>query len=246
MSLSFLRAAATRIIDALSTIEIPAIDLTSFADDSDPAARVLAAASLDAAAEHIGFFYMSLPGLAEAAERLLLRCVDFHSQPMHAKQAVASELSPLRRGYNVTWQTGGGSCAAKAGVDPPDPKEVFMLGSEGDASPMHGSNQWPDTGSLPGWRAAVQADWDTMLWGARCLASALAAALGEPAGTFDQAMATPATVLIMLRYDVRRSCCPCACACAVPSSTHAPAAPTTSLHPHMFPSPTASPPALPS
>lgn len=103
-------------------------------------------------------------------------------------------------GYNATWASDGGSCAAKPGVDPPDPKEIFMLGSEGDASPMHGPNLWPAEGALPAdWERSVRDDWATVLAAGRVLAVALAAALGEPEDTFDEAMEQPATVLIMLR-----------------------------------------------
>ena len=35
---------------------------------------------LDAAAEHVGFFYLRLPNVADAAERLLSRCQEFHAQ----------------------------------------------------------------------------------------------------------------------------------------------------------------------
>jgi isopenicillin N synthase-like dioxygenase len=57
---------------------------------------------------------------------------------------------------------------------------------------------------MPGWKAAVEADWARMLAGARTLAHALAAALGEPADAFAEALALPATVLVMLRYDPAR------------------------------------------
>ena len=183
--------------------EIPSIDLTVFSSEQHGSveARTAVAAALNDAAEQVGFFYVSLPGLAEAADRLLDRCCEFHAQPTAVKQAVSNELSPMRRGYNATWETETGSCAAKPGLEPPDPKEVFMLGSEGDVSPMHGPNLWPDEFALPGWREAVERDTAVMLHGARCLAVALAAALGEPEGTFDEAMREPPTVLILLRYD---------------------------------------------
>ena len=76
-----------------------------------------------------------------------------------------------------------------------------MLGAEGTSSPMHGPNLWPCEEDLPGWRASVQRDWDIMLRAARTLVVALAAALGEPAATFDEAMRDPASVMILLRYD---------------------------------------------
>ena len=186
---------------------LPAIDLSCFAADCGTAdERAAAAALLDAAASQVGFFHMHVPGVAEAGERLLRHCRQFYSQSSEDKSAVAKELSPIRRGYNCTWATDEGSCATKRGVDPPDPKEVFMLGSEGDASPMHGPNLWPSQSTLPEWKAGVQADWDTMLHGARILARALAAALGEPTSAFEEAMRDPATVLIMLRYDPTRLC----------------------------------------
>ena len=175
---------------------------------------------------------MALPGLAEAAARLLQRCREFHDLPEATKMAVSSKLSPIRRGYNMTWRPGnGGSCAARAMIDPPDPKEVMMLGSEEVAregeeeeegaeaaataaarreihnghSPMHGPNQWPDATALPeGWRQGLERDWATLLLGAKTLAIALARALGEPPDAFAEAMREPATVLILLRYDATR------------------------------------------
>ena len=92
------------------TSGIPEVDLTCYVDDAaTDEARAAAAAALDETAERVGFFYLKLPGLSEAAERLLERCQEFHSQPAFVKSAVSSELSPLRRGYNATWQSGGGS-----------------------------------------------------------------------------------------------------------------------------------------
>jgi isopenicillin N synthase-like dioxygenase len=195
-------------------------------------ARDATAWRLDQASSQVGFFYVALPGLAEAAARLLQRCREFHDLPEATKMAVSSKLSPIRRGYNMTWRPGnGGSCAARAMIDPPDPKEVMMLGSEEVAregeeeeegaeaaataaarreihnghSPMHGPNQWPDATALPeGWRQGLERDWATLLLGAKTLAIALARALGEPPDAFAEAMREPATVLILLRYDATR------------------------------------------
>lgn len=179
-------------------IEIPALDLSAFLPSSGTdEERAAVAATLDDACSSVGFFYVCLPGLAEAAERLLERCREFHALSVEVKRAVSSE----RRGYNETWKTGGGSCAAKPGVDPPDPKSVFRLGSEGDSSPMHMPNVWPDEGVLPGWRAALEQDRAIMLTGARTVALALAAALGEPADAFGEAMRDPAANMILLQYD---------------------------------------------
>lgn len=215
-----------RKISETRSFTIPAIDLSCFESSSADAvvARKAAAQALDRACSQIGFFYLYLPGLEDAAVRLLKRCHEFHDLPEDVKMSVSSQLSPMRRGYNVTWKPGnGGSCAARAYVDPPDPKEVLMFGSEeldttGDItrseksstihngkSPMHGPNLWPDPEVLPeGWRASLESDWSTMLGGARTLAKALAAALGEPPDVFDEAMREPATVLILLRYDASK------------------------------------------
>ena len=81
-------------------------------------------------------------GLAEAAARLLQRCREFHALDAATKEEISQEHSPSRRGFNAAWLTGRGSCAADDPSDPPDPKEVFMLGTEGSASPMHGPNLW--------------------------------------------------------------------------------------------------------
>jgi isopenicillin N synthase-like dioxygenase len=185
---------------------IPAIDITPFADPtSSPEARAATAAALNAAAEDVGFFHLRCGArLADAAARLLQRCQEFHALDAVAKDAVSQERSPSRRGFNASWLTGRGSCAADDPEDPPDPKEVFMLGAEGSASPMHGPNQWPAEDVLPGWRASVERDRAVMLGAARTLVAALASALGEPAGTFDEAMREPASVMIMLRYDPAR------------------------------------------
>ena len=84
---------------------IPAIDLAAFSEpscDANRSCRAAAARELDAAASQVGFFHMRLPGLAEAAQRLLSRCKEFHAQPAEAKSAVASSLSPLYRGERRT------------------------------------------------------------------------------------------------------------------------------------------------
>lgn len=167
-------------------------------------ARASAAAALDAAAASVGFFYLRVPGAAEAGCRLLERCREFHALSSEAKESVAAHRNRLYRGYNATWASGGGSCAAEQD-DPPDPKEVFMVGSEGDSSPMHGPNQWPRPDLLPsGWRSDLERDRAILLEAARTLSQALAAALGEPPDAFDDALRDPTSVLILLRYDPAR------------------------------------------
>ena len=108
---------------------IPRIDLTSWHDATGtPEARAVVAKALDAAAADIGFFYVHLEGVAEAATRLLQRCREFHLLPDETKMLVSSKLSSLHRGYNATRQTGGGVVSAAKGDDPTDLKEVSMLG----------------------------------------------------------------------------------------------------------------------
>ena len=219
-------------LSSTAAAEIPAVDLSSFCYERTPSAedalaQAAAAKALDHACSQVGFFYLALPGLAEAAARLLQRCHEFHELPDAVKMTVSNQLSPMYRGYNVTWQPGnGGSCAARATIDPPDPKEVMMFGSEepreaavgaddepteaqgiihNGRSPMHGPNLWPDPSALPeGWREGLEEDWASMLAAARILAKALAKALGEPPNVFDEAMRQPASVLILLRYDASK------------------------------------------
>lgn len=182
---------------------IPVINLSPFTHDSHGAVaeRAACAAELNIACESVGFFYVTLPGLAEAGASLMECCREFHKLPAEAKQQVSASLSPFRRGFAVTWAGDGGSCASGIGFAPPDPKEMFVLGSEGESSPMHGPNLWPSAASLPDFEPQIRAAWATMLHAADVLAIALAAALGEPPGTFDDAMRDPASVLLLLKYD---------------------------------------------
>jgi isopenicillin N synthase-like dioxygenase len=181
---------------------IPVIDLSPFAHANSRAAqRAACAAELNTACEAIGFFYVSLPGLAEAGASLMECCREFHTLPVHVKQEVSASLSPFRRGFATTWAGDGGSCASGIGCAPPDPKEMFVLGSEGTSSPMHGPNLWPSAANLPDFESKVRGAWASMLQAAKVLSIALAAALGEPDGTFDEAMRDPASVLLFLKYD---------------------------------------------
>mmetsp|Transcript_25223 Transcript_25223/g.68321 ORF Transcript_25223/g.68321 Transcript_25223/m.68321 type:complete len:373 (+) Transcript_25223:71-1189(+) len=190
---------------------VPIVDLSHFhesAHAASPADRASAAASLDAAATDVGFFYVSIPGLAEAGDRLLARCREVHALPQAEKDSVMSSKSTHHRGFSQTWKSGQGSCAMRPGEGPPDPKEAFVLGSEGeDLSPMHGPNQWPSEEVLPGWRDAVQEDRDVFLGAARAIARAMATALADR-GTasasedvFAEAMREPPASIVMLRYD---------------------------------------------
>jgi isopenicillin N synthase-like dioxygenase len=89
----------------MSGVSIPAIDLASFLADAATvgafvgdadalaAARNHTAATLDEAASSVGFFFITLPGLATAAETLLQRCREFHALPTEAKATVANTLS---------------------------------------------------------------------------------------------------------------------------------------------------------
>eukprot|EP00957_Ditylum_brightwellii_P150188 11436541-Ditylum_brightwellii.AAC.1 len=103
---------------------------------------------------------------------------------------ISDSKSSMRRGYNAPYKSHGGSCAAKPGVDPPDPKETLLFGSEPVlsnngkevivTSPMHGPNLWPQSQLLPHqWKQDVQQAWAVLLDAARILAKAFALALGE-------------------------------------------------------------------
>ena len=132
--------------------DIPTIDLSCFQRSSgnaaeDEMARDATAWRLDQASSQVGFFYVALPGLAEAAARLLQRCREFHDLPEATKMAVSSKLSP------TTWvqydvETGQRRVLrGQAMIDPPDPKEVMMLGSEEVAREGEEEEEGAESGS---------------------------------------------------------------------------------------------------
>ena len=60
-------------------MSLPRIDLTCWSDPTGTfEARAAAATALDKACASVGFFYIHMPGLAEASDRLLQRCREFH------------------------------------------------------------------------------------------------------------------------------------------------------------------------
>lgn len=197
--------------------EIPVIDFHPFVVPATTRLtekqRLFVAKQVRNACEHVGFFYAT--GLvAKTADNhrreLFNRAIAslqqfFDNETM--KEQCASHKSPLFCGY--TRCGGGNNCVPDA--DNPELKESFTVGAEGNASPMHGANLWPehhhdDECSIGGDPLAVDFQQDLMgcfeelLRSSRILAQALAVSLDLEPSFFTDRMRNPAAQLVGFKY----------------------------------------------
>ena len=89
----------------------------------------------------------------------------------------------------------------------PDEKESFTIGAEitSNATPMHGSNSWPDVEQTPSlgdsdeWIGNVAEYWSQLLELSRYIAECLALSLGLAENYFEAALTDPCAQMVMLR-----------------------------------------------
>jgi isopenicillin N synthase-like dioxygenase len=172
------------------------------------------------ACEKVGFFYAT--GLATSqsdldtvlnnglgALKAFFDDSDDGSISPHKEQC-ASHRSPLFRGY--TRCGGGNNCVPESST--PELKESFTIGAEGDTSPMHGPNLWPEQTILSGnekdFRQDLTLCFEQMLEMSRVIAHALALSLKLDPAFFTGRMKDPAAQLVGFKYppehDSQTSC----------------------------------------
>ena len=178
--------------------ELPVIDVSPLRA-GPPAARDAVTGQLGAAAREAGFFYITGTGIPPAVfAGLLAAARAFFALPLEEKMRSYIGLSRCHRGYVPVGEEvfSGGTIDRKeafdTGPDLPADDPDYLAGN-----PMLGPNQWP---AIPGFAAAVTAYYEAAMALGRVLLRALAAALGEPAGTFDACTTKPPSQLRLLHY----------------------------------------------
>ena len=158
-------------------MSLPVIDMTALFG-RDPVARSAVAASIAAACEDDGFFYVVGHGVPPGAlARLEAEARTFFDLPTVEKQSIA-----MVRG-GVAWR-GWFPLGGELTSGRPDSKEGLYLGEElgpGDPRvaagwPLHGANLWPT--AAPGLRPAVEAFFDGATLAAEALMQGVSLALG--------------------------------------------------------------------
>ena len=201
--------------DPAAAPPLPTIDVSPFLSldtATSPAAAACAAAVRAAFTPPggAGFFYATGHGIPpDATDAVFAALAAFFSAPQAVKDSLAAANNPLYRGY-----VGAGSLAHSCAPGADDAggkatagelKESMTVGMEapappGTASPMHGPNQWPPPGAVPGFEGAVRGYLAAGLRASRAVARATAAALGQPPHWFDAALTDPVAQLVLLRY----------------------------------------------
>jgi isopenicillin N synthase-like dioxygenase len=182
----------------LSAAEIPLIDLAG------PPAQV--AAALRAAAQDIGFFYITGHGVpaGQVAETFAM-AARFFVQPEAVKARIAIEHSAMHRG----WFTVGGENLDPSRQARGDYKEGIKIGRDlgpehplvVSGTPLHGANQWPE---MPGFRDVMTGYYGAMEALGRRLMGLFAQALGMGADFFEPWLTAPMTTLGPLHYPPPR------------------------------------------
>jgi isopenicillin N synthase-like dioxygenase len=182
----------------MSFDSIPVVDIAALGG-GDRAAHDAVVRELRAAAEHVGFLYVTghaipdetIAGLRQAA-------LDFFAQPLDTKMQTYIGRSRNHRGYVPEGEEvfAGGT---------PDAKEAFDLSidlPEGDpdftGNPLLGPNQWPQ--GVPGFRENVMAYYEAAFGLGRKLLRGFSEALGLPADHLDRFVTKPPSQLRLIHY----------------------------------------------
>jgi isopenicillin N synthase-like dioxygenase len=187
---------------AVSPEAIPVIDIARLLH-GDEAERLAVARRMGAAAQNIGFFYITNHGIPAALiEAVYAGAKDFFALPADQKAEIAIEKSACHRGY---FRTGGEN------LDPEkqphgDLKEGIKIGRDLPPThprviagvPLHGPNLWPS--GLPGWRETMQAYYQAMEGLGRQMMQGFALALDLPADFFEPFLGEPMATLGPLHY----------------------------------------------
>jgi len=184
-----------------ATLEtLPVLDLSRL--DAGPEEAAAFRDELRTVMHEVGFFYLTGHGVpAELTDELLRVSREFFALPEEQKLAIENVHSPQFRGYT---RVGGELTAGEV-----DWREQIDVGVERDTVPagegvadywrLEGPNLWPQ--ELPEMKATVDR-WNDLLSGvALKLLRAMAASLGAPESSFDDAFATrPFNLTKIVRY----------------------------------------------
>jgi isopenicillin N synthase-like dioxygenase len=186
---------------SVSSRQLPVIDLSA-ARSQDPADRTRLRAELHDAAHGTGFFQLTGHGVSpEQTKALMAQARSFFRLPDEDRLAVSNLQSPHFRGYTrIGDEHTGGSR---------DWRDQLDIGAERAARPpaagapaywwLEGPNQWP--AALPGLRTAALEWMDRLSAVAGLLLHELLAAIGAPAGFYDDIFAdAPHLHLKLVRY----------------------------------------------
>jgi isopenicillin N synthase-like dioxygenase len=194
-------AATTR--EAATTV-LPLIDISRYTGQSGPD-RDAFLADLRHAAHEVGFFYVVGHGVDRAVtDAVLAAAADFFALPVEERLRIENVNSPQFRGYTRTGsEYTAGSPDRRDQLDIGPEREPLNLGPDDPAYlRLVGPNQWPD--GVPSLKPAVLgwlAEADRV---GRQVLRALAAALGQPDGYFDEWFDDEASLsLKVVRYPGR-------------------------------------------
>ena len=180
---------------------IPVINIAAFDGDN---ARL--GAALGQAARDMGFFCITGHGVAPSLiDAAFAQSKRFFAQEIATKDALSIRHSPHNRGYVALGEErldaskpGDVKAAFNIGLDlPPDHPEVLA------GKPFRGVNVWPDSTTLPDFRATM------LRYFAAChalgmrLHRALAHDLGVAENFFDDKLDQPLATLRLLHYPAR-------------------------------------------
>jgi isopenicillin N synthase-like dioxygenase len=191
----------------LALEEIPLIDFAAFLTGG-LAERREVAGQIGRACRHIGFFYLTGHGIAEAlVARTFAEAERFFALPMDRKLQIDIEKSPCHRGY---FKVGGENldpAKQKAGGDL---KEGIKIGRDlgpehplvAAGTPLHGPNLWPQ--DLPGWQGAMQSYFDALVGLGKQVMHAFALSLDLEECYFDRDLTDPMATLGPLHYPPQR------------------------------------------
>ncbi|MGM9425233.1 isopenicillin N synthase family dioxygenase [Hydrogenophaga sp. MI9] len=183
---------------------LPILDLSDFTDGA-PVQREAFVARLRETAHHIGFFYLTGLGVPPGqVQELVQTARAFFALPDADKQAIHMANSPHFRGYTRAGdEITRGERDWREQLDIGAERGLWEAASATDPwQRLQGPNQWP--ASLPALRTVTLAWQDRLTGAARQLLRALALALGQPEGHFDEAFAgTPMLHTKVIHYPGR-------------------------------------------
>ena len=177
----------------------PLIDLSGF-DDSlcEDTKKEEAVNCLRKACRDIGFFYVKSATInRKSMEDVIDTIKELFNLPDEVKESVNATNSTLFRGYQGA-ASPSHSCAPNK-QNTKELKESFVIGAVGNASPMHGENQWPSECS-PIIKEKLEMYWKTMMKLTMEVIRCFALSLGLEEDYFMSEMTDPIAQMVCLRY----------------------------------------------
>ena len=179
----------------------PLIDLSGFDDNfcEDIKQKEDAVTSLRKACRDIGFFYVKSATINHnAIEEIINTVIELFDLPDKVKESASATNSTLFRGYQGV-ASPSHSCAPNNKQNIKDLKESFVIGAVGNASAMHGQNQWPSECS-PLIKEKLETYWKIMMKLTMEVIRCLALSLGLEEDFFVAEMTDPIAQMVCLRY----------------------------------------------